>query len=179
MHSQLDAFSNVLHLVHVIHSCALPYVCILNVMHFCAFLCMQMRCILMHSNYDAFMCINSYSSSRRRMNDLEHAPRTADSLIHAAWCVRIHNNTLKCVRMRTNAHNCAGLVVHTYTRDAKRTQGQTHMDGHTWMHMNASECARMHLTVGSHILTQEKPSGLKAKHVDRYGLDGLPEGVPM
>ena len=50
----------------MMHSCALPYVCILNVMHLRELLCMQMRCILMHSNYDAFMCINSYSSSRRR-----------------------------------------------------------------------------------------------------------------
>ena len=78
MHSQLDAFSNVLHLVHVIHSCALPYVCILNVMHLRAFQCMQMRCILMHSNYDAFMCINSYSSSRRRnfpIWNMRHARR--------------------------------------------------------------------------------------------------------
>ena len=57
----------------MMHSCALPYVCILNVMHLRAFLCMQMRCILMHSNYDAFMCINSYSSSRRR--NMRHARR--------------------------------------------------------------------------------------------------------
>ena len=33
----------------------------------------------------------------------------------------------------------------------------------TGMHMNASKCARMHLTVGSHRLIQEKLSGLKAK----------------
>ena len=65
MHSQLDAFSNVLHLVHVIHSCALPYVCILNVMHISAFRCMHMRCILMHSNYDAFMCITVCMHSER------------------------------------------------------------------------------------------------------------------
>jgi hypothetical protein len=52
----------------VMHSCALPYVCILYVMHISAFRCMCMRCILMHSNYDAFMCINSYSSSWRRNN---------------------------------------------------------------------------------------------------------------
>jgi hypothetical protein len=56
----------IMHLVHVIHSSALPYVCILYVMHISAFRCMLMRCIRMHSNYDAFMCMNSYSSSRRR-----------------------------------------------------------------------------------------------------------------
>jgi hypothetical protein len=41
----------IMHLVHVIHSCALPYVCILYVMHISAFRCMLMRCILtmMHS----------------------------------------------------------------------------------------------------------------------------------
>ena len=65
MHSQLDAFSNVLHLVHVIHSCALPYVCILNVMHLNAFRCIHMRCILMHSDYDAFMCITVCMHSER------------------------------------------------------------------------------------------------------------------
>jgi hypothetical protein len=41
--------------------------------------------------------------------------------------------------------------------------------------MNAQECVRMHQnTPGTtHILTQEKPSGLKAKLMDGYGLDGL------
>ena len=56
----------IMHLEHVMHSCALPYVCILYVMHVSAFRCMQMRCILMHSYYDAFTCINSYSTLRRR-----------------------------------------------------------------------------------------------------------------
>ena len=39
----------------------------------------------------------------------------------------------------------------------------------------------MHLTVGSHILTQEKPSGLKAKHGRTWAgrAAGVPEGVPM
>ena len=47
------------------HSCALPYVCILNVMHIDAFKCMHMRCIMMHSNYDAFMCITVCMHSER------------------------------------------------------------------------------------------------------------------
>jgi len=33
----------------------------------------------------------------------------------------------------------------------------------TWMHKNASECTRIHQGPHRHILTQEKPSGLKAK----------------
>jgi hypothetical protein len=39
--------------------------------------------------------------------------------------------------------------------------------------MNASECARMHLTVGPHKLTQEKPSADSRPNMDGYGLDGL------
>ena len=54
-----------MHLVHVIHSSALSYVCILNLMHISAFGCMQMRCILMHSDYDAFMCIIVCMHSKR------------------------------------------------------------------------------------------------------------------
>ena len=59
------------------------------------------RCILnvLHSTYDAFMCIILYS--------------------RALW----RNNTRD--RMRWNAPDCG--TTHTYTREAERTQGQTHM----------------------------------------------------
>jgi len=116
----------IMHLVHVIHSWALPYVCILNMMHMSAFRCMLMRCILMHSNYDAFMCINSYSSSRRR-NIAWFGCATRGAMIAwysfmtASWCVRMQKNTLTCVRMRTNAPD--SLTTQTYTREAERTQG--------------------------------------------------------
>ena len=92
MHSQLDAFSNVLHLVHVIHSCALPYVCILNVMHISAFRCMHMRCILMHSNYmyDAFMCITVCMHSERDQLNVMHLcafqyMQVRCILMHESW----------------------------------------------------------------------------------------------
>ena len=41
----------------MMHSCALPYGCILNVMHLRALQCIQMSCILMHSDHDAFIRI--------------------------------------------------------------------------------------------------------------------------
>ena len=44
-------------------------------------------------------------------------------MIHTSWCVRMQEKYLWMRRMRTNVHKCAGNVVHTYTRDAERTQG--------------------------------------------------------
>ena len=101
MHSQLDAFSNVLHLVHVIHSCALPYVCILNVMHISAFRCIHMRCILMHSNYDAFMCITVCMHSEPSLG-AEPAPWEVCTLPDCV-CELMHLNALECVRVCENA----------------------------------------------------------------------------
>ena len=122
MHSQLDAFSNVLHLVHVIHSCALPYVCILNVMHISAFRCMHMRCILMHSNYmyDAFMCITVCMHSERDQLNVMHLcafqyMQVRCILMHESWSwasplgglhspwLRVWVNASECVWMRQNA----------------------------------------------------------------------------
>jgi hypothetical protein len=95
----------ILHLVNVIHSCALPYVCILYVMHISAFKCMLMRCILMHSYYDAFMCINSYSSSRRRniawFGCATRGAMIAWYLLHDAWeCIKILQHAWECAQMR-------------------------------------------------------------------------------
>jgi hypothetical protein len=118
----------IMHLVHVIHSWALPYVCILNMMHISAFRCMLMRCILMHSNYDALMCINSYSSSRKRNFAWFGCAAPRDDkhdtcFMTASWCVWMQKNTPTCVSMRTNAPD--SWTTQTYTREAERTQVRT------------------------------------------------------
>ena len=43
--------------------------------------------------------------------------------------------------MRENAPDCG--ITQTYTREAERTQGQTHMNGCVIMQINAQECVRM------------------------------------
>ena len=140
----------------MMHSYALPYVCILHVMHLHAFRCMQMRCILTHSNYDAFMCINSYSSSRRRMNDLEHAPRTAMIawyMLHDAWeCVRMHTRVSMhaswswasplgglhspWMRVWVNASECAWMRKNASASECNVRQNAPYV----WMHTNAFKC---------------------------------------
>ena len=111
----------------VIHSCALPYVCILYVMHISAFRCMFMRCILMHSNYDAFMCINSYSSSWRRniawFGCATRGAKIAWYLLHDCFMMRV--NAKKYPNMREYAHR---LVDHTNIH--KRSRADSRLNSH-------------------------------------------------
>jgi hypothetical protein len=74
----------------------------------------------------------------------------------------------ECVRMRKNTLECTELWDHT--------SKEKYASECTRMHKDETECVGMHRTVEPHILTQEKPSGLKAKLTcgrNGYGLDGL------
>ena len=132
IYMHLDAFECVAFacIPTLMHSCALPYVCILNEIHIDAFQCMQVCCILMHSNYDAFMCINSYSSPRRR-NIARFGCAMRGAMI--AWylfrdCFIMRKNAWKYLKMRKNAHKCAGLVDHTYIH--KRSRADSMLNSH-------------------------------------------------
>ena len=93
----------IMHLVHVMHSCALPYVCILNVMHIHAFRCIRMRCIRMHSDSDAFMCITVCMHSER---DTYRCISMHASVLHSnafqLWCIHVH----KFVFQSTKEEHC-------------------------------------------------------------------------
>ena len=101
----------IMHLVHVMHSCALPYACILNVMHTNAFGCMQMRCIQMHSNYDAFMCITVFMHSER----------------DAYKCILMHANALHSDAFRLSR----GRRAKRGEKESKRHHGSTQQQNQT------------------------------------------------
>ena len=82
-------------------------------------------CILT-TMYDAFMCIKSYSTAR--FGCIARAIWMHDTCFMIDCMMR--DNASKYPKMCENAHECAGLVDHTFTntREAERTQGYTHME---------------------------------------------------
>ena len=85
---------------------------------------MQMSCIMMHSDYDAFMCIKSYSTAR--FGCIARAIWMHDTCFMIDCIMR--ENAYKYPNMRENAHECAGLVDHTYIH--KRRRVDSRLDSH-------------------------------------------------
>ena len=118
------------HSLHKMHSCAFFVCCILTCRILTHFNTFSAWCILnvLHSTCDAFRCIIMNSSALRRKNTrFRWAP---GRVLLASWCLRMHMNAHECTRMRQNAPEYTRDHTHTYTREAERTQGQTH--GRIW-----------------------------------------------
>ena len=132
----------IMHLVHVMHSCALPYACILNVMHTNAFGCMQMRCIQMHSNYDAFMCITVFMHSECDAYKciLMHA-NALHSDAFRLWCIYVH----KSVFQSAKEDHCPIWMCHARRDDSIILASWRLQDAYKCIqiHTNASKCVRM------------------------------------
>ena len=132
----------IMHLVHVMHSCALPYACILNVMHTNAFGCMQMRCIQMHSDYDAFMCITVFMHSE--CDAYKCILMHADALHSDAfrlWCIYVH----KSVFQSAKEDHCPIWMCHARRDDSIILASWRLQDAYKCIqiHTNASKCVRM------------------------------------
>ena len=79
---------------------------------------------MMHSNYDAFMCIKSYSTAR--FGCIARAIWMHDTCFMIDCMMR--ENAYKYPKMRENAHECAGLVDHTYIH--KRSRADSRLNSH-------------------------------------------------
>ena len=80
---------------------------------------------MMHSNYDAFMCIKSYSTAR--FGCIARAIWMHDTCFMIDCMMR--ENAYKYPKMRENAHECAGLVDHTYKHKRSRADSRLHSHG--------------------------------------------------
>ena len=119
------------HSSHKMHSRAFFVCCILYMPHLNAFqyilslvrfecAAFYLWCIWMH--HYVF-----HSALRRKNTRFRWAP---GRVLLASWCLRMHMNAHECTRMRQNAPKYTRDHTHTYTREAERTQGQTH--GRIW-----------------------------------------------
>ena len=100
------------------HSNTFSAWCILNVLHST---CDAFRC-----NTDALLCIPVHLQGGK----IPDFDERRGAILLVSWCLRMHMNAHECVRMRQNAPEYTRDHTHTYTREAERTQGQTHMDGY-------------------------------------------------
>jgi len=185
--------------------------CILKLMHLLTFIrifsvAFGTRCIHVHLNASKFgcifiaCCILVHSSHKMHshaffvccilymphLNAFQHIP--THSQLSAFWmcCILpvMHLCAFLCISVHLGG-KIPDLRTIWMSAGARSTRFMMRKNAHecTLMHTNASECARIHQ--GPHILTQEEPSGLKAKLTwTGMGWTGcgraiLPWGVPM